>query len=79
MDLKEGSVTGYSVLVVAILLNIVAGFLGFPTWYVFFNQMVSEGFVNAFSDLNVLSFGFLFLFYPLIVGLTAVNVLKLID
>ncbi len=76
MDLKEIIVTGYSVLIVAIVLNLLTSFFGMITWYLFVEQIGSEGLRNAFINNSIVSIGFLFFVYPLLLGLTAKTVIK---
>lgn len=56
--------TGIVILVVAIGANIIASYLGFKTWYDFL-----EGLGNGLS-LSILDILWLFILYPLILGLS---------
>ncbi len=76
MEIKEVIVTGYSVLLVAIVLNMLTNFFGLVTWFLFVEQIGSEGLRNAFVNNSIASIGFLFFVYPFLLGLTAKTVIK---
>ena len=67
----RGFILGWAVLVVAIVLNVIAGFLGIMTWYPFSLEL-KNGF-SAFSKAGW-SLVWLFIVYPLLLGLTVVFV-----
>lgn len=62
---------GWLILLVAILLNVIAARLGIDTWYPFLNNAGKVGFLRAMSESTILSKLFLFVIYPLALGLTA--------
>ena len=61
-------VTGASVLLAAIIVNIIATWIGVITWYGFVEIVGEQGFLNAFEKAGLFSIVFLFLIYPLILG-----------
>ncbi len=61
---------GIGILLGAILLNRIANFFGFITWYEFFKNP---------SKINFISYIWLFIFYPLGLGLIAYFVIKLLN
>lgn len=63
-------VAGWAVLIVAILLNIGAKAIKIKTWYEF---------ISGERELNVVTFLWLFVLYPIALGLAAYLSLKLID
>jgi ABC-type sulfate transport system permease component len=63
--------TGYGILILAILLNILAGALDIITWYDFLLQIKEKGFTNTIKATNITSLMFLFIVYPLLLGLMA--------
>ncbi len=64
-------ILGWVILLVAILLNVVATRLGIDTWYPFLNNAGKVGFLKAISENSILSKLFLFIIYPLLLGITA--------
>ena len=67
--------TGFVILIVAALVNIVALKAGISTWYPFLNDVSKIGFVKAFVETSFVSKVFLFIIYPLLLGLSAFIVL----
>lgn len=61
---------GACVLLGAIILNLVANFIGLTTWYEFLKNP---------SKTNTISYIWLFIFYPLGLGLIAYFVIKLLN
>lgn len=62
---------GFSVLVVAIIVNYIAAKLGVATWYEFIEIVGNHGVVGAIRQIDLLSILFLFIIYPFILGTTA--------
>jgi hypothetical protein len=62
---------GIIILVAAVLLNVMAGWLGLSTWYSFLQDASQKGVSHAFQGLNALDYLFLFLLYPGLLGLAA--------
>ena len=58
-------IIGYSILITAIISNIIANYISLTTWYIFF-ETVSE---NGFKTLKLLDLIWLFLIYPLMLSL----------
>lgn len=54
---------GIKILLVAIILNIVAEYLGIKTWYTFLQ--------SPMSSMSIIDAAFLFVLYPLSLGLSA--------
>lgn len=69
-------VAGFVILIVAILANIVALKAGVSTWYPFLNEVSKMGFAKAFVETSLVSKIFLFIIYPLLLGLSAFIVLE---
>ncbi len=67
---------GWIILIVAIVMNIIAMQLGIITWYPFLNDVSKMGFVKAFGETSLISKLFLFVIYPLGLGLSAFLILK---
>ena len=59
---------GASVLVAAVIANIIAAWIGVIAWYEFVEVIGEQGFLNAFGEAGLSSIVFLFLIYPLILG-----------
>jgi hypothetical protein len=63
--------SGLAVLITAIGLNLVAGELGLSTWYTFLALTGKQGLLEALKSLNMGDYLFLFLIYPVLLGLAA--------
>ena len=61
-------VTGFFILIGAILINIIANFIGLVTWYDLIYGLADNG-VHDFLKLNLFSIFFLFIVYPFLLGL----------
>ncbi|MFP4201288.1 MAG: hypothetical protein ACLFS8_07775 [Clostridia bacterium] len=61
---------GFTVLLVAIGVNVAAGMLGWSTWYDYLGNVAKEGIVSATRSLAPMELGFLFFLYPLLLGLS---------
>ena len=61
-------IIGISILIVAILANAVAMRIGLKTWYDFLGQLSENGLAIT-KSLSVLDFIWLFILYPLCLGL----------
>jgi len=70
-------ILGWVVLVAAILANGLAALLGLKSWYDFISLLNEDG-RRAFSLLSFMDYVWLFILYPLILGLTAYSVIRLI-
>jgi hypothetical protein len=68
--------TGLGILLVAIFLNFLASYFGLETWYSFLGLVQEINFLKIVKD-NWLSFIFLVLLYPFLLGLTAYYILKI--
>jgi len=68
---------GWVVLVGAILINMIAKFIGIPTWYDFLEKVRELGFLLAFKNAGIISLIFLFGIYPTLLGALAFVILEL--
>jgi hypothetical protein len=66
----QAFVVGVAILGVAILVNALATLGGVTTWYGFLAGIREEGLLAAIRNEGILSLLFLFLLYPLVLGLT---------
>jgi len=62
-------ITGFSILFVALIINILAGLLGISTWYDFLHLIREKGFLGAFKETSLISLIFLIFIYPFLLGL----------
>lgn len=69
--------TGFSILITAIILNVLANILKITTWYDLLNNITKHG-ITALKQESIISIIFLFIIYPFVLGLTAYFILKLI-
>ncbi|MEY8847502.1 hypothetical protein AB9K26_01700 [Psychroserpens sp. XS_ASV72] len=58
---------GLFILIIAIIANVLAAYLGLKSWYDFIGLLTKNG-SATFSQLQVLDYLWLFLFYPFILG-----------
>lgn len=68
--------TGWVVLIVAIIINYIAIKMGILTWYSFLEKSGKIGFFQAVTKSPIISTIFLFIIYPAVLGLTALLTLK---
>lgn len=61
-------IIGLSILIVAILLNVLVQALGIMGWYEFLTKLQEQG-RKVFSAMNFLDYAWLFLLYPMLLGL----------
>lgn len=61
-------IIGLCVLVIAIVANLLVSLLGISTWYDFGTKLYSNGF-NAIKEAGVINCIWLFLLYPICLGL----------
>lgn len=59
---------GYSVLTIAIILNISSTHLNIETWYSFISKAKRMGFFNALKKSRLVDLLFLFVVYPIALG-----------
>ncbi len=63
-------VIGVSILLIAILANIIADYINLTTWYKFLNIILEKGsFLKGLKEQTIFDFLWLFFIYPLILGL----------
>ncbi len=60
--------SGLVILIVAVFVNFLAGFLGLSTWYDFLKDMQVNGVLETIKSTNFLSYLFLLLIYPFVLG-----------
>lgn len=68
--------TGWIILIVAIIVNYIAIRMGILTWYAFLEDAVKVGNIKAFIGSSFSSKLFLFIIYPVVLGLTAYLFIK---
>lgn len=61
-------ITGYSILFIAILANLIADYLNLCTWYKFLQQIIKTNLKHTISTQDVLSIVWLFILYPAILS-----------
>jgi len=69
---------GIIILFFAFTINILAGYFKISSWYDLTIKIKDLGFFNAFSQLGIVSIGFLFIIYPLFLGLAVFIAIKYI-
>ena len=60
---------GIFILVGAIIINIITGFIGIRGWYYFLSGLRKRGIKKMFKQLSVYDYIFMFVVYPLLLGL----------
>lgn len=63
--------TGIGILFVAILLNLIANFFGWSTWYDYLTSMQADGWGKTHQNIDWWSLIFMYMVYPFLLGLTA--------
>jgi len=63
-------ITGYSILLGAILANILVDYLNIPTWYTFLKSVLKIGFTESIMQQNAMHLLWLFCIYPIILSLS---------
>ena len=61
-------VIGLAILITAIILNVLANLMNINTWYAFINNIRELGLFKALRSTNILSWLFLFIVYPMLLG-----------
>ena len=61
-------ITGYCILLIAIIANIIAEFINVYTWYKFLQEIMETNLQNTIQKLNILSVLWLFIIYPIILS-----------
>lgn len=64
-------ISGYLILLCAIILNLLAQKLRVHTWYDFLQMAAEKGFVAALTTMKLQDILFLFAGYPVLLGLSA--------
>lgn len=62
--------SGFIILIAAIIINFLAGFIGLTTWYAFLSN-INSGLVAALGKIKILTALFLFIIYPALLGIIA--------
>jgi hypothetical protein len=76
--LWKSLILGFTVLIVAIILNVLANLLGINTWYGFINSISVNGFLSALKKEKIISLFFMFIIYPLVLGLSVYHLFNLL-
>ena len=63
-------ITGYSILLGAILANILVDYFNIPTWYTFLKSVLKIGFTESILKQNTIHLLWLFCIYPIILSLS---------
>ena len=63
-------ITGYSILLGAILANILVDYFNIPTWYTFLKSVLKIGFTESILQQNAIHLLWLFCIYPIILSLS---------
>lgn len=74
--LWKSYITGFGILITAILVNLIATHLEISTWYSFLKNIGQEGFSGALNNPEICSFIFLFMVYPLVLGYISWLIIK---
>ena len=61
-------IIGVSILLIAIIANVIVKKLGFSTWYDFGPNLITKGFI-AMKEVGLLNVLWLFIIYPLVLSL----------
>lgn len=67
---------GIGILIVAVLLNFVANYFGWSTWYDYLTSIQSNGWKSTHQHTDWWSLIFMYVCYPFLLGLTAYLVTK---
>lgn len=59
---------GFAILLGAMVINILATYLGLSTWYSFAGKIAGQGIGKALAEESILSMIFLFIIYPGLLG-----------
>lgn len=69
--------TGFAILITAIILNVLANILKITTWYDVLNNITKHG-ISVLKQESITSIIFLIILYPAILGLVAYAIMKLL-
>ena len=62
-------ITGYSILFIAILANLIADYFNLSTWYKFLQQIIKTSLKHTISTQSTFSILWLFILYPALLSL----------
>ena len=62
-------ITGYCILIIAILANFFANTIGLCTWYDFLNNLLEKGIIKTIFSTNLFQLIWLFLVYPTVLAI----------
>ena len=62
-------ITGYCILITAILANILASFLNLLTWYDLYVSIIKTNFIISLNSLSIMDTLWLFFIYPLLLSI----------
>jgi len=69
-------ITGFGILIGAILINYIATTLNLSTWYDFLTDIEKVGFLESIKNQNFASIIFMLLIYPLLLGTIAYYIIR---
>jgi len=69
-------ITGYSILIGAILANLLADYLNICTWYKFLGNIFTDGLWKTLIQQNTLNLFWLFFIYPIILSVSYILIDK---
>lgn len=69
---------GLGILIVSVFANYIAADFNLMTWFSFLQGMSTYGFINMLYRVSVFSFLWLFLIYPLVLGIASYTLYKYI-
>jgi hypothetical protein len=70
---------GVIILTAAVVVNLLAGWVGLPTWYTFLQQAGENGLGRAFARAGLVGILFLLLAYPFLLGAAAYLARRLLE
>lgn len=71
--------SGIVVLIGAIIINLFIKLLKISTWYDFINEISRQGLKQVFINQGLFGFIFLFIVYPLLLGLLVYLIVKILN
>jgi len=69
-------ITGFGILIGAILINYIATTLNLSTWYDFLTDIEKVGFLQSIKNQDIISIIFMLLIYPLLLGTIAYYIIR---
>ena len=59
---------GIVILIGAIIINVIAKYLDIDSWFDFIEKINKNGFKNSIGDTSIISYVFMFIIYPFLLG-----------